>query len=257
MVFDFWLSFAPAGFLVEAWGGRNISLPSLRHSSIVLSVVCLSLVLGSLRADAQAAVWTYHNDNYRTGRNTSEVILNLTNVNPASFARLFTNTVDGMVYAQPLYVPDVAIPGQGTRNLLLIATEHNTVYAFDADLPVTAGGLLWKTNLGTSAVTPNSDFGNRHGPYGDLVPEVGITGTPVIDLAAGTLYVDAFTHDGTSYFHRLHALNITNGTERTGGPVMITASVAGNGVVVSMLELSEVDGFDGVVEQFRSLRLAR
>jgi len=195
-----------------------------------LSSGCLWLTLASPPAGAQVSVWTYHNDNYRTGRNTNEMILNLTNVNSASFGRLFTNMVDGMVYAQPLYVPGVAIPGQGTRNILFVATEHDTVYAFDADVPVTAGGLLWKTNLGTSAVTPNSDFGNRSGPYHNLVPEVGITGTPVIDLAAGTLYVDAFTHEGASYFHRLHALNITNGMERTGGPVLISASVPGNGV---------------------------
>ena len=187
-------------------------------------------MLAPLPAGAQVGVWTYHNDNYRTGQNTNEAILNLTNVNSASFGRLFTNTVDGMVYAQPLYVPGVMIPGQGTHNILLIATEHNTVYAFDADVPVTAGGLLWKTNLGTSAVTPNSDFGNRYGSYGDLTPEVGITGTPVIDLNSGVIYVDAFTHEGPSYFHRLHALNITNGTERAGSPVLITASVAGNGV---------------------------
>jgi hypothetical protein len=202
----------------------------LKFSSFVLSSGCLWLTLASPPAGAQVSVWTYHNDNYRTGRNTNEMILNLTNVNSASFGRLFTNMVDGMVYAQPLYVPGVAIPGQGTRNILFVATEHDTVYAFDADVPVTAGGLLWKTNLGTSAVTPNSDFGNRSGPYHNLVPEVGITGTPVIDLAAGTLYVDAFTHEGASYFHRLHALNITNGMERTGGPVLISASVPGNGV---------------------------
>ncbi len=202
----------------------------MKTSAFVCSAFYLALSLAPPPAGAQAGVWTYHNDNQRTGQNTNETILNLTNVNLTAFGRLFTNAVDGMVYAQPLYVPGVAIPGQGTHNLLLIATEHNTVYAFDADLPVTQGGLLWKTNLGTSAVTPNSDFGNRYGSYSDLVPEVGITGTPVIDLNSGILYVDAFTHEGTSYFHRLHALNITNGTERAGSPVLITASVAGTGM---------------------------
>lgn len=202
----------------------------MKTSAFVCSAFYLALSLAPPPAGAQAGVWTYHNDNQRTGQNANETILNLTNVNLTAFGRLFTNAVDGMVYAQPLYVPGVAIPGQGTHNLLLIATEHNTVYAFDADLPVTQGGLLWKTNLGTSAVTPNSDFGNRYGSYSDLVPEVGITGTPVIDLNSGILYVDAFTHEGTSYFHRLHALNITNGTERAGSPVLITASVAGTGM---------------------------
>jgi hypothetical protein len=202
----------------------------LKLLPFALSAGCLVLTLVSLPAGAQVGVWTYHNDNYRTGQNTNETILNLTNVNSASFGRLFTNMVDGCVYAQPLYAPGVVIPGQGTHNVLFIATQHNTVYAFDADVPVTAGGLLWKTNLGTSAATPNSDFGNRPGVYSDIIPEVGITGTPVIDLNSGTLYVDAFTHEGASYFHRLHALNITNGTERTGSPVLISASVPGNGV---------------------------
>jgi hypothetical protein len=181
-------------------------------------------------AGAQVSVWTYHNDNHRTGLNTNEALLNLTNVNSTSFGRLFTNAVDGCVYAQPLYVPGVVIPGPGRHNVLFIATEHNTVYAFDAETPAAAGGQLWKTNLGASAATPNSDFGNRYGAYSDIIPEVGITGTPVIDLAAGTLYVDAFTHEGASYFHRLHALNITNGTERSFSPVLVTAAVAGNGV---------------------------
>jgi hypothetical protein len=181
-------------------------------------------------AGAQVSVWTYHNDNYRTGLNNNETLLNLTNVNSTSFGRLYTNAVDGCVYAQPLYVPGVVIPGQGRHNVLFIATEHNTVFAFDAETPAAAGGLLWKTNLGASAATPNSDFGNRYGAYSDIIPEVGITGTPVIDLAAGTLYVDAFTHEGASYFHRLHALNITNGTERGLSPVAVTAAVAGTGV---------------------------
>ena len=213
----------------------------MKSFSFVLSAGGLVLALASLPVGAQVSVWTYHNDNYRTGQNTSETILNLTNVNSASFGRLFTNTVDGMVYAQPLYVPGVAVPGQGTHNLLFIATEHNTVYAFDADVPAAAGGLLWKTNLGPAAVTTipggfaEPNFGTRYngGKFTDIEPEVGITGTPVIDLSSGTLYVDAFTGvvgATTNYFHTLHALNITNGTERSFSPVMITASVAGTGV---------------------------
>ena len=207
----------------------------------ILSGGGLTLTLASLPVGAQVGVWTFHNDNYRTGQNTNEMILNPTNVNSASFGRLFTNTVDGMVYAQPLYVPGVAVPGRGTHNLLLIATEHNTVYAFDADVPAAAGGLLWKTNLGPAAVTTipggfaEPNFGTRYngGKYTDIEPEVGITGTPVIDLSSGTLYVDAFTGvvgATTNYFHTIHALNITNGTERSFSPVVITASVAGTGV---------------------------
>jgi hypothetical protein len=210
-------------------------------SSVVLSASGLALMLASRPVGAQVSVWTYHNNNFRTGANTNETILNPTNVNSASFGRLFTNMVDGCVYAQPLYVPGVAIPGQGAHNLLFIATEHNTVYAFDADVPEAAGGLLWKTNLGPAAVTTipggfaEPNFGTRYNgkKYTDIEPEVGITGTPVIDTNSGTLYVDAFTGvvgATTNYFHTLHALNITNGTERSFSPVVITASVAGTGV---------------------------
>jgi len=211
-----------------------------------LSAGCLALILASPQAGGQVSVWTYHNNNQRTGANTNEAILNLTNVNSTSFGRLFTNIVDGCVYAQPLYVPNVNIQGQGTHNVLFIATENNTVYAFDADVPVTRGGLLWKTNLGPAAVTTipspassggytNKNFGTRYNgnAYTDIMPEVGITGTPVIDTNSGTLYVDAFTGvvgATTNYFHTLHALNITNGTEQSFSPVVITASVAGTGV---------------------------
>jgi hypothetical protein len=206
---------------------------------LVLFASCLAFA--SLPAAAQVSVCTYHNDNHRTGLNTNETILNLTNVNSTSFGKIFSYAVDGCVYAQPLYVPNLNIQGQGKHNVLFIATEHNTVYAFDADSASVPGGLLWKTNLGVSAVTTipgvftNKNFGTRYNnAYADISPEVGITGTPVIDLASGTLYVDAFTGEigggVTNYFHRLHALNITNGTEQSFSPVVITASVAGNGV---------------------------
>src|ERR1019366_7930450 len=120
--------------------------------------------------------------------------------------------------------------------------ENNTVYAFDADSAGASGGLLWKTNLGVAAVTvipgvfTNRNFGTRYNnnAYTDIIPEVGITGTPVIDLNSGTLYVDAFTGEVgvgvTNYFHRLHALNITNGTEQPFSPVLVSASVPGVGV---------------------------
>ena len=194
----------------------------------------------ALTARAQVSVWTYHNDNMRSGVNTNEVILTPGNVNSTTFGKLFSQTVDGCVYAQPLYVPNVNIQGRGLHNVFFIATQHDTVYAFDADSAGAAGGLLWKTNLGAAAVTTtatytNSNFGTRYngGAYTDIQPEVGITGTPVIDLNTGTLYVDAFTGEVgggvTNYFHRLHALNITNGTEQPNSPVVVTASVTGGG----------------------------
>ncbi len=187
-------------------------------------------------AEAQV-VWTYHNNNQRTGANLNETVLTPANVNTNSFGKLFSYAVDGMVYAQPLYVPGVAIPGQGTHNVVFIATEHNSVYAFDADNAGAGGGLLWQTNLGTAAVTTtanftNTDFGTRYnnGTYTDIEPEVGITSTPVIDTNSGTIYLDAFTHEGANYVHRIHALSITNGMERSFSPLVVAASIAGTGV---------------------------
>lgn len=191
-------------------------------------------------ARGQAVVWTYHNDNQRTGLNARETILNLANVNSNRFGKLFAYTVDGDVYAQPLYVPNVTIAGRGGHNTVFVATEHNTVYALDADSAGAAGGMLWKTNLGPAAVTTipgvftNRNFGTREGAFVGIMPEIGITGTPVIDTNSGTLYVDAFTGEigggVTNYFHRLHALNLTNGTEQPFSPVVVSASVAGTGV---------------------------
>ncbi|HTL17309.1 MAG TPA: LamG-like jellyroll fold domain-containing protein [Patescibacteria group bacterium] len=179
----------------------------------------------------QVNVLTYHNDFARTGQNTNETVLTPANVNVNSFGQMFSYAVDGYVYAQPLCVSGLMIPGQENHNVVFVATEHNGVYAFDADSNAGPnGGLLWYTNLGPSAATPNNDFGNRYGPYHDINPEVGITSTPVIDLSTGTMYLDAFTHEGALYYHRVHALNITNGTEQPYSPVIVSASVPGVGV---------------------------
>ncbi|MFZ0826159.1 MAG: chitobiase/beta-hexosaminidase C-terminal domain-containing protein [Verrucomicrobiia bacterium] len=179
-----------------------------------------------------SAMLTYHNDNTRQGANTNETALTPGNVNVNSFGRIFSYSVDGHVYAQPLVMTNVAIPGKGVHNVVYVATEHDSVYAFDADSNAGAnGGLLWSTNLGISAVMPNNDFGNRYGAYHDLVPEMGITGTPVIDPVSGTIYFDVFTHEGANiYYHRIHALDLTTGNERPYSPVLVTASVPGRGV---------------------------
>ncbi len=206
----------------------------------LFAILSAWLAFALLPADAQVSVWTFHNDNFRDGANTDEIILNLTNVNSSTFGKLFTYAVDGCVYAQPLYVPKLTIAGL-THNVVFIATENDTVYAFDANSAGASGGLLWKTNLGPAAVTTtgaftNKNFGTRYngGAYTDIKPEVGITGTPVIDTNSGTLYVDAFTGvvggGTTNYFHTLHALNITNGQEQPFSPVIITAKVPGVGV---------------------------
>jgi hypothetical protein len=196
-------------------------------------IAFVSAILGFANSSqAQVNVLTYHNNNSRTGDNLSETNLTPANVNSTTFGKHFTYSVDGYVFAQPLYVSSVNIQGKGVHNVLFIATEHNTVYALDADNNGSLGGVIWSTNLGLSAATPNADFGTRYngGQYLDISPEVGITGTPVIDLSTGTLYVDSFTHQGASYFHRIHALNITNGAEQPFGPVLVAASVPGSGV---------------------------
>src|SRR5271154_5661195 len=174
---------------------------------------------------------TYHYDNARDGANTNEVLLTPANVNTNDFFKLFTYTVDGEVYAQPLYMANVAIAGQGTHDVVFVATENDTVYAFDADSNAgTNGGLLWHTNLGTAATSVL--FGTRY-HHNVLNPLLGITGTPVIDPVAGTLYVDILTTpvpDTTNAQHHVHALNIADGTEQPYSPVLVAASVPGAGV---------------------------
>jgi hypothetical protein len=189
------------------------------------------LLTASLTAFGQVNVLTYHNDFARTGQNTNETILTPANVNTNTFGKLFLYPVDGQIYAQPLYVSNLAIQGQGTHNVAFVATMHDRVYAFDADSNSGPnGGVLWQVNLGTSAVMPNTNFGNRYGDYHDIQPEVGIIGTPVIDLAAGTIYLSAFTHEGTNYVQRIHALSITNGAERPLSPVVVSATINANSV---------------------------
>jgi hypothetical protein len=175
---------------------------------------------------AAAGVFTYHNDLARTSLNPNETILKPSNVRAESFGKLFTNPVDGYVYAQPLYAPGVSIPGNGPHNIVYIATENDSVYAFDAD---EGGPAIWQSSLleGGTPV-PSSDF-----RCDQIVPNVGVTSTPVIDLSTGTIYVVAMVkHDspkGPTYAHRLHALDLATGEEKFGGPVSIAGSVPGIG----------------------------
>src|SRR5882757_1667911 len=125
--------------------------------------LALAAACSSFSARAQVNVWTYHNNNSRTGENLNETLLAPTNVSSTMFGKVFSQTLNGYVFAQPLYVSGVNIPGQGVHNVLFIATEHNSVYAFDAESNTgPTNGLLWKVNLGVSAVTPNADFGTRY-----------------------------------------------------------------------------------------------
>ncbi|HLX69206.1 MAG TPA: PA14 domain-containing protein, partial [Verrucomicrobiae bacterium] len=195
-----------------------------------------SLSFATLPTGAAISVLTYRYDNTRIGADTNETVLTPSIVNTNNFGLLTRYTVDGYVYTEPLYVPNVTIPGQGTHNIVIIATEHDSVYAFDADGNLgTNGGMLWHTNFGISALCANqSAFGARFcgNCYPDIVPEVGVTGTPVIDPGTGTLYVDVFSREvtaTTNFYHRVHALNITNGLEGADSPVVVTGSVPGTG----------------------------
>ncbi len=185
------------------------------------------------QAWSQVSVLTQHNNNLRTGANVSETKLNTSNVNVNRFGLLFSRPVDGQIYAQPLYVPNLTLPGKGTRNVIFVATQHNSVYAFNAD-DAAAVAPIWQVNLGPSARTPNNDFGNRIGRFTNIMPEVGVTSTPVIDLASKTIYVEAFTKDqvsggGYAYRHRLHALDLLTGRQRAKSPVVIQGRVPGTG----------------------------
>ena len=175
------------------------------------------------------AVVTYHNDPFRSGLNANESILTTGNVNSRQFGKRVTYPVDGQVYAQPLFLPNVRI-NKNTHNVVFVATEHDSVYAFDAD-QTTAIAPLWKTSfLSSSATTiPASDLFQQYSNK-DISPEIGITGTPVIDPTTNILYVDSMTKEnGSQYVHHLHALDITTGAEKPGSPIAIQARVSGTG----------------------------
>src|SRR5262245_1163033 len=206
-----------------------------RTARDVSRVVLVALALGALSPGPRIAsaagplsgVFTHHYDNQRTGAIVSETMLTTSNVNTAAFGRLFTDPVDAQVYAEPLYVAKVAIPNQGTHNVVYIATENDSVYAFDAD----AGGPpLWQTSFLSPGVTPipAADTG-----CGQIVPIIGITATPVIDSATGTIYIVAQTKENGAYVHRLHALDITTGSERPNSPVVISPTVQGSGGTIT------------------------
>lgn len=188
-------------------------------AALILSLLCLV----KQPTFAQADVLTVHNDNARTGVNDQETILTPADVNAQQFGKLFSLSTDGYVYAQPLYESGVVIPGKGTHNVVFIATENNSVYAYDADSAAGPNSTaLWRVNLGPPV--PQSDVIS-----GDLVPVVGITGTPVIDPTTQTLYVVAKTKENGQWIQRLHALDVATGVEKFGGPVAIQASVSGVG----------------------------
>jgi hypothetical protein len=209
-------------------------------------------------------VLTFHNDNFRSGANTNETILNTANVNSNQFGRLFRYAVDGYVYAQPLYKYGQPLADGSTHNVVFIATEHDSVYTFDADNPANNGpaGYLWKTSF----IDPAN--GITTVPYQevntpDIVPEIGITGTPVIDVATDTLYVVAKTKEVrnqggqpvTHYVFKLHALDTRNGADKAVVTMGDTTLIGGlyNNVTTVAVPGTGADSVSGVV-RFDALR---
>jgi hypothetical protein len=177
---------------------------------------------------------TYHNDNMRTGQNLGETVLTPQNVNSTKFGKVFSYAVDGAIYGQPLYVQNLKIPVQGVRNVVYVVTEHDSVYAFDADQK--SPGTLWHVNfLDPASNVTTVPCADEPSTCDFIGIEIGITSTPVIDVGTQTLYVSAFTKEGGNYAHRLHALDLATGSEKFGGPILIQGSVPGTG-----------DGSDGV-----------
>jgi hypothetical protein len=187
-----------------------------------------------------SGVFTQRYDNSRSGQNTQEASLTPSNVNSSQFGKLFSLPVDGQIFAQPLYMENVAVPQKGTYNIIFVATENDSVDAFDADGSSTTP--LWQVSFlnpsaGVTAVPCQDEFGTSSNCF--IAPVIGITSTPVIDPSSGTLYVTAQTKESqdptcvsgctSNYIYRLHALDVTTGAEKFGGPVSISASVPGTG----------------------------
>jgi hypothetical protein len=196
----------------------------VRHLTIGLS---LALWL-SLQAGGQNVITNRH-DNGRTGLNPSESLLTPQNVNKNQFGKLFNRSVDGYIVGQPLYLQNLNIDGK-LRNVVFVATLHDSVYAFDADHNSgTDAAPLWQvnfTNPGAGITTATGAFLPCAGVH--RFPESGIVSTPVIDPASGTLYVVAKTNENGTVFHRLHALDVTTGAERANSPVPINATFRSN-----------------------------
>jgi hypothetical protein len=193
-------------------------------SRVSKSVVLLAFAALLLpKGFAQVSVLTQHNDTSRTGQNLQETLLNTSTVNVANFGKLFSLPVDGNIFAQPLYVPALTIGGE-THNVVYVATAQNSVFAFDADSGNTIP--LWTVNLGTPV--PSQDICSTDPvecPYTDVIPVIGILATPVIDPVSGTIYVVPNTKDTSGKYHfKLHALDLTTGAEKFGGPTEITAT---------------------------------
>jgi hypothetical protein len=229
---------SPATLTLTTGVPQNTTLTAASNATAATSTITFTATSGSLTHTSplgltvQSAsgttttapdVTTYHNDIARDGLNSNETLLTLSNVNSTQFGKIGFDTVDGLVDAEPLFLANVTAGGK-QRNVLYVATEHDSVYAFDAD----TGSQIWKTSIIGNKETTSDDHG-----CGQISPEIGITSTPVIDRhqgTHGTLFAVGMTKDSSGDYHqRFHALDITTGAEIGSSPTEISASYPGNG----------------------------
>src|ERR1700678_1707853 len=203
-------------------GGTAVPKMQSMKLRFMVMVALSMMVLAPWRGYGQASVLTHHNDVARTGQNLNEIILNPTNVNAATFGKLFAQKVDGSIVGQPLYVPQVQFPNGTIHNVVYVATQHDSVFAFDADNVLGANASpLWTVNYPNPIPDDAANFGCGTPGY----TEIGIMGTPVIDPTTNTLYLVSKTLVSGQYLFNLHALDITSGAEKFGGPMEINATV--------------------------------
>ena len=207
------------------------------HSSFTRLLVLLSLLgLSASYSVAQSApqatpsMTTWHNNKGRTGNNLLETTLTYKNVNQSSFGKLFSQPVDGFIYSQPLYVPNVPVAGMGTHNVVYVTTMNDSVYAFDADTNTgNDASPLWHVNFTNPSAGITTVPTSAVGCSNFITTQIGIVGTPVIDPSNTTMFVVVRTEENGVFYQRLHALDITSGAEKFGGPVVISGSAPGTG----------------------------
>jgi len=203
----------------------------LRNLLFIFLIFCISCrqerVYAPVINNGQISVLTQHNDNYRSGLNSNEKLLNTSNVNSTQFGKLFVVPVDDQVYAQPLVVSNIIL-GDSLANVLYIATVNSSVYACNAE----NGQVYWKKNFTQPGMRPvkNTDMtGACSGNYQDFSGNIGIVGTPVIDSASRTMYFVARSVANQNFVEYLHAIDIISGVDKAGSPVKISATYAGAG----------------------------
>ncbi len=246
-----WDSWGTAGIATRLTAGRHqVRMAFDDGNALPINVDSLCLVV---EAESAVSVVTQHNNTNRTGANLHETLLTTANVAGGRFGKLFSYPVLGQVFAQPLYAGGLAMAGKGTHNVVFIATMNNQVYAFDADDALQCNAPLWHRDLGPSIKLPDAGIGptfigpdkrdtglpikpNGDPVYLDIQTEVGVLSTPVISRELNTMYVVSARKDqgvpgAAAYAHELHALDLSTGAEKFGGPIRINASAKGAGYV--------------------------